>query len=53
MIINIRNEISKSFFFINIKPPFLRKEASQQELYIAKIYKTIEQVEILKLIFIC
>ena len=35
MMINIRNEISKSFFFIIIKPPFvivIRKSASTQQL---------------------
>lgn len=32
MIINIRNEINKSFFFINIKPPPYKKLASTQQL---------------------
>ena len=33
-IINIRNEINKSFFFINIKPPFKRKLASTQQFIV-------------------
>lgn len=32
MIISIRNEISKSFFFITIKPPSHKKLASTQQL---------------------
>ena len=36
MIINIRNEIKKSFFFINIKPPSQKKLASTQQLVFPK-----------------
>jgi len=54
MIINIRNEINKSFFFINIKPPSYKKLASTQQLVFPihnyTICTTIKQVN--KLIYI-
>ena len=41
MIINIRNEINKSFFFINIKPPPYKKLASTQQLVFSVTQYTI------------
>ena len=41
MIINIRNVINKSFFFINIKPPSFKKLASTQQLVFPTLHCTI------------
>jgi len=45
MIINIRSEISKSFFFINIKPPSCKKLASTQQLVFPTSDYTISKLQ--------